>query len=194
MKYFLWLGAVLLLWGCESRLEDLPTFTTAKQVQAVIETPAGAGFQNKFNPETGQFEKVQEAGQDKVIRFLPWPVNVGFIPSTRAPKATAGKTEPLRVLIVAGSREPGTVTEIMPLGVLILEVAGEISYQVVATPAKPSERLITATSFEAFSTENGAAKKILETWFLKAEPARQVKLMGWKDERFADDLIRKWMK
>ena len=193
MKYVLWMWAALLLWSCEPRLENLPTFTDTRQVQAVVATPAGAGYQNKYSPETGEFQKVQEAGQDKVIRFLPWPVNAGFIPSTRQPKAPGSKNEPLSVVIIAGSQEPGSVMEIMPLGVLILEIAGEINYQVVATPAKPSERLLEATSYEDFSRENQAAKKILETWFLNYDRSKQTKIMGWKDERFAEDLIRKWM-
>ena len=49
--------AALLLWSCEPRLENLPTFTDTRQVQAVVATPAGAGYQNKFNPETGELEQ-----------------------------------------------------------------------------------------------------------------------------------------
>ena len=194
MKYFYCLLLVFTLAGCQTNLSNLPAYTETKQLQAVIETPAGAGYQNKYNPETGEFLKVQEAGQDKVIRFLPWPVNVGFIPSTRQPKATGSKDQPLPVLIIAGSQEPGTVTEIMPLGVLILETAGEINYQLIATPAKPSERLINATSYDEFAKENVAIKKILETWFINYAPAENTKIMAWKDDRFADELIRKWMK
>ena len=194
MKQLYCLLMLLLLAGCQTNLSNLPTYSNTKQLQAVIETPAGAGYQNKYNPETDKFLKVQEAGQDKVIRFLPYPVNVGFIPSTRQPKAPGSKDLPLPVLIIAGSQEAGTVTEIMPLAVLILETAGEINYQVIATPAKPSERLISATSFDEFTQENAAIKKILETWFLNYAPTENTKIMAWKDDRFAEELIRKWMK
>jgi len=185
---------LFMLAGCQTDLRNLPAYTDTKQLQAVIETPAGAGYQNKYNPETGEFLKVQEAGQDKVIRFLPYPVNVGFIPSTSEPKAPGSKDLPLPVLIIAGSQEPGTLTEIMPLAVLILETAGEINYQLIATPAKPSERLISATSYDEFTKENTAVKKILETWFTNYAPAENTRIMAWKDDRFAEELIRKWMK
>ena len=193
MKYFYCLLLLITLAGCQTDLSNLPAYSDTKQLQAIIETPAGAGYQNKYNPETGEFIKVKEAGQDKVIRFLPYPVNVGFIPSTRQPKAPGSKELPLRVLIIAGSQVPGTVTEIMPLGVLILETSGEINYQLVATPAKPSERLVSATSYEDFIRQNAAVKKILETWFVNYDPAENTRIMGWKDDRFAEDLIRKWM-
>lgn len=194
MKQLYYLFMLFILAGCQTNLSNLPTFSNTKQLQAVIETPAGAGYQNKYNPETGEFLKVQEAGQDKIIRFLPYPVNVGFIPSTRQPKAPGSKDQPLPVLIIAGSQEPGTITEILPLAVLVLETAGDINYQLIATPAKPSERLISATSYDEFSQENGAVKKILETWFLNYAPKENTRIMAWKDDRFADELIRKWMK
>src|SRR5687768_4635666 len=194
MKQIYSLILLFILSGCQTNLHNLPAYTDTKQLQAVIETPAGAGYQNKYNPETGEFLKVQEAGQDKVIRFLPYPVNVGFIPSTSEPKAPGSKDLPLPVLIIAGSQEPGTLTEIMPLAVLILETAGEINYQLIATPAKPSERLIAATSYDEFTKDNAAVKKILETWFTNYAPAENTRIMAWKDDRFAEELIRKWMK
>ena len=194
MKYFYCLLLLFTLAGCETDLSNLPAYTENKQLQAIIDTPAGAGYQNKYSPETKEFLKVQEAGQEKVIRFLPYPVNVGFIPSTGQPKASGSKGSPLPVLIIAGSQEPGTVTEIMPLGVLVLEVAGEINYQVIATPAKPSERLISATSYEEFDRDNKPVKKILETWFVNYDPTKEIRIMAWKDERFAEELVGKWMK
>lgn len=194
MKYSYCFFLLFLLAGCQTDLSNLPAYTETKQLQAVIETPAGAGYLNKYNPETKEFRKVQEAGQDKIIRFLPLPVNVGFIPSTRQPKAPGSKDQPLSVLIIAGSQPPGTVTETMPLGVLVLETAGEIKYQVVATPAKPHERLVEATSYDDFTSENAAIKKILETWFLNYDATERTKVMGWKDERFAEELIQKWLK
>lgn len=193
MKYLFVLLLLVPLAGCQPNLSNLPAYTENKQLQAIIETPAGAGYQNKYNPETNAFETVQEAGQDKAIRFLPYPVNAGFIPSTMPPKGTGSKENQLPVFIIASSQEPGTVLEIMPLGVLILEINGELTYQLVATPAKPSERLLSATSFEEFNQENPAVKKILETWFVNYDPAKKARIMAWKDDRFADELVRKWL-
>ncbi|MFC5269314.1 inorganic diphosphatase [Adhaeribacter terreus] len=175
--------------GCKTNYENLPAFSESKQVQVVIETPAGSAREYAFSPKTNEFVVVQEAGQDKIVRFLPYPANAGFIPSTRTPDS-----KPLHVLVLSESQQTGTVTEVMPLGVLLLESAGELEYQIVTVPAKPSERLLDATDSEEFMQKYPAAKRMLETWFLNAEPQKNVRIMGWKDDKFADDLIRKHMK
>ncbi len=184
---------LLALASCKTDYANLPAFSATKQVQAVIETPAGAGYQGKYDPETKAFRTLQEAGQDKVIRFLPYPGNLGFIPSTRPPGDNDSQ-ETLPVLVIAGSQPAGTVVEVMPIGVLLLEINEELKYLVIATPAKPSERLLEATTYDEFASRNQGAKKILETWFVSYNPTAKTRIMGWKDDTFADDLIRKWLK
>src|SRR5687768_11961256 len=101
MKYYVGLFLIAILASCKTDLATLPAFSETKQVQVVIETPAGAAHQNQYDPVTQQFQKEQEAGQDKIIRFLPFPVNEGFIPSTQEPKINGGSGEPLSVVIIA---------------------------------------------------------------------------------------------
>lgn len=190
----LFLGAALLLAGCKTDYANLPAFSATRQLQAVIEIPAGSAHQYKYDPETHEFPVEKEAGQDRIIRFMPYPVNYGFIPSTLLDKSRGGDGDPLEVLVLGESRETGTIMEVLPLGVLLLETAGDLQYKVLAVPAKPSERLIEATDFEELSTKYPAVKKILETWFLNYNPTEHARLMGWKDEKFAEELVRKWMK
>ena len=175
--------------GCKTNYENLPAFSESKQVQVVIETPAGSAKEFAFSPKTNEFAVVQEAGQDKIVRFLPYPANAGFIPSTKTPE-----NKPLKALVLSESQPTGTVTEVMPLGVLLLENAGELEYQIVTVPAKPSERLLEATNSEEFLQKYPAAKRVLETWFLNYRLQNNVRIMGWKDDRFADELIRKHLK
>ncbi|MBK0401684.1 inorganic diphosphatase [Adhaeribacter sp. BT258] len=189
MKKVLFGLGMLAFSGCKTNYEDLPAFSESKQVQVVIETPAGSAREYAFSSKTNEFAVVQEAGQDKIIRFLPYPANAGFIPSTRTPD-----NKPLFALVLSESQETGTVTEVMPVGVLLLESAGELEYQIVTVPAKPSERLLEATDSEEFIRKYPAAKKMLETWFLNSEPQNNVRIMGWKDDKFADELIRKHLK
>jgi inorganic pyrophosphatase len=188
------LFSMLLLAGCKTDYENLPAFSDTKQLQAVIEIPAGNAHKYEYNPDTREFQVDKEAGRDRIISFLPYPVNYGFIPSTLMDKSRGGDGDPLDVLVLGESRETGTVMEILPIGVLLLEDAGELDYKVLAVPAKPSERLIEATSYEELNTKYPAIKKILEEWFLNYNPKDRCRIMGWKDERFAEEQVRKWMK
>ena len=167
----------------------MPAFSENKQVQAVIETPAGSAREFAYDPKINDFFIKQEAGQDKRVRFLPFPANAGFIPSTQN-----SDKQPLHILLLSDRLETGDITETIPIGVLLLEEAGELEYQIIAVPAKPSERLLEATSSEEFTRKYPAVKKIIELWFLHAEPAKTVRIMGWKDENFADQIIRQHLK
>ncbi|HSI90031.1 MAG TPA: inorganic diphosphatase [Adhaeribacter sp.] len=195
MKHLLFCFLLLTAFSsCQTDLANQATFSGNRQLQAIIETPAGSAHPYRYNPEKKEFTVVQEAGQDKVVRFLPYPVNAGFIPSTLIDTSHSQPAHPLPVLIISESQPAGTLLEIIPLGVLILEVKGELQAQVVAVPAKPSGQLTTATDYATFSAKYPAAKKILEQWLVNAHPHIPTRIMGWKDEKYAIDLVRKWMK
>lgn len=188
--FFLLLPMLALFSGCKTDYANLPAYSGSRQLQAVIEVPAGSSHRPVYNRETKEFVNDKEAGKDRVVAFLPYPANFGFIPSTEI--NSNGK--PLEILVIAESQEPGTVLEVIPLGVLQLETAGELEHIVVAVPARPSERLISATDFAGFSKQYPAIKAILQTWFAHYNPTAHTNFVGWKNERFADKEIQRWMK
>ncbi|MFT2010097.1 inorganic diphosphatase [Pontibacter sp. 13R65] len=180
----------LLCSACKTDYANLPTYTPNKQLQAVIETPAGNNHKMVFDRTSQEFISEKEAGKDRIIRFLPYPGNYGFIPSTEV----GGKGAPLEVLVLSERAETGTVIEIIPIGVLQLEIAGELHPQIIAIPARPSEQLISAHDFRSFSKQYPAIKKILEDWFLHHNAAAKTRMGGWRDDKFADQMIQRWMK
>lgn len=188
----IWLLPLLaLLAGCQTDYANLPTYSGARQLQAVIEVPAGSAHRMVYNRETKEFENAKVAGKDHVLEFLPYPANFGFIPSTEI----NSKGKPLEALVIAESQPPGTVLEIIPLGILQLETAGELQHIVVAVPARPSEQLISATNFAALTKEYAAVKNILQTWFANHRaPTVRTRFVGWKNEAFAEEEIQRWMK
>jgi inorganic pyrophosphatase len=191
MKKLLYFSLVFLTCSaCQTDHANLPAYSKTKQLQAVIETPAGSAHVYKYDAASQTFPAVQEAGQDKIIKYLAYPGNYGFIPSTKLGKE--GKY--LQVLILGEKQETSTLQEITPLGVLLLEEAGELEYKIIAVPAKPSQRLIAATDYNEFTEKYPSVKRIIELWFLNYIPTNNSKIMGWKDERFAEELVQKWLK
>ncbi|MBF9255239.1 inorganic diphosphatase [Pontibacter sp. 172403-2] len=188
--FFLLLPVFALLSGCKTDYANLPTYSGARQLQAVIEVPAGSSHRLIYNRETKEFVNDKKAGLDRVIPFLPYLANFGFIPSTEISSNGNG----LKILVIAESREPGTVMEVIPLGVMQLETAGELEHVVVAVPARPSEQLISATDFASFSKQYPGIKSILQTWFTHYNPTAHTTFVGWRNERFADEEIQRWMK
>src|SRR5437899_700352 len=125
------LSLALFLSACTTNYENLPAYSDNKQLQAVIEIPAGSAHKYKYDPETHTFPVDQKAGREQIVDFLPYPGNYGFIPSTRLAKNRGGDGDGLDILVIGESRETGTVMEVLPLGIILLEVAGELDYKVI---------------------------------------------------------------
>ncbi|MGV3589066.1 MAG: inorganic diphosphatase [Adhaeribacter sp.] len=184
----------MLITACKTDYGNLPAFSERKQLQVVILTPAGSNHPQEYDYKTKTFISKQEAGLPEKINFLPLPGNLGFIPSTAIKPAENSETEPLTALVLAESAATGTVMEVIPLGTLALNIAGETRYIVVATPARPSDQVIAATDFTEFNTKYPAAKEIIQKWFLYHNPNQKTRLIGWKNDKETEDLIRRWLK
>ena len=180
----------LWLFSCKTDYAELPTYTGNKQLQAVIETPAGSNHKLVYNQEQKAFVNDKVAGQNRVIGFLPYPANLGFIPSTE----TNSKGKGLEVLVLSERLETGTVEEVIPIGLIQLETEGELQHIVVAVPARPSERQIEATNYNGLSVDYPAVKTILEEWFANYNAAANTNFVGWRDEKFAEKEIQRWMR
>lgn len=168
----------LLLFSCKKDYAELPAYTGNKQLQAVIETPAGSNHKLVYNRENKEFISDKFADMDRVIGFLPYPGNFGFIPSTEIDSNGKG----LEILVLSERVETGAVVEVIPVGLIQLETAGELQHIVVAVPARPSERRIDVTNFVALSQEYPAVKTILQNWFANYNPAARTSFVGWRDE------------
>ncbi|WP_205501831.1 inorganic diphosphatase [Rufibacter psychrotolerans] len=180
--------------GCTTDYQNLPAITETKHWQAVIETPSGSTQPLVYDAQEKEFVPQLEAGQPRKLEFLPYPGNEGFIPSTLVDSTQSSPAAPLPVLVLCNQKEPGTVLEILPVGVLVLETDGELRHVVVAVPARPSEQTISPNSYSDFSARYPAVKSILQQWYLNADPRKPTHLMGWKDEMYADKLIQQWVR
>jgi inorganic pyrophosphatase len=182
-----------LLVACKTDYQHLPAFSEQKQLQVVVLTPAGSNHPQKYDSQKKTFVSAQDAGMPEQVKFLPYPGNFGFIPSTLFKTDNAADSEPLRALVLAESMPTGTVAEVIPIGTLLLETAGEATFVVVTVPARPSEQVVAATDFATFSQSYPAAKDIIQKWFIHENPNRPTRLMGWKDEKYTEKLIRRWL-
>ncbi|ALI99590.1 inorganic diphosphatase [Rufibacter tibetensis] len=180
--------------SCKPNYLELPAISETKHWQAVVETPSGSTLPQVYNAQEKKFVAELEAGQPRKLEFLPYPGNEGFIPSTLVDSVTGRPAAPLPVLVLCNQKEPGTVLEILPVGVLILETGGELRHIVISVPAKPSEQTISPNSYSDFSARYPAVKSILEQWYLNVNARQPTRLSAWKDEAFADQLIQKWVK
>lgn len=170
--------------GSSTAPRDLPAFTE-RGVNAVIEIPAGTNHKVEYNKATDNFATDQRAGKDRVIDFLPYPGNYGFIPGTNLEEAAGGDGDALDVLVISEALPTGSVIEVRPIALLRLRDEGQQDDKVIAIPADSSRQVIDPKDYLDFSLRYDGAKHIIENWFLYYDGLGTATFEGWADEKAA---------
>lgn len=170
----------------------LPSFSAKGLLQGVIEIPAGTNTKYEYNKQLLQFEPDIRDGVPRRVNFMSYPLNYGFIPSTKMEKARGGDGDPLDVLVLAEHLPTGTVIELEPIGLLLLKDLGELDNKVLAIPADPTKRIIQASNWMEFQRDYSAIRHIIELFFLYYDGLGTMTIMGWADEKAALEEVKKW--
>lgn len=193
MKYLFVLLSIILTTRCKEKIDyyDIDTFSNLNKLHAVIEIPSGTNSKIEYNPSSGLFEIDQENGKDRIIRYLSYPGNYGFIPSTLSNKNEGGDGDPIDILVLSSSMTTGSLLEVVPVAVLKLLDNKEEDYKIIAIPSDVTQRTIQATSLNQMNTEYKDALQIIEKWFLNYNPKDPAQSAGWGDEKEALKIIKK---
>ena len=188
-------GLLLLVGSCRTdrvQYQHIDALTE-NGVNAVIEIPAGTNHKAEYNYESNAFEVEVRNGKERVVDFLPYPGNYGFIPSTHMDPERGGDGDALDILVIAESVPPGTVMEVKPIATLQLLDGGEIDTKLIGVPVDSSLQVIDAMDFLTFTLEYNAAQQIIQNWFLSYKGLGKMELIGWRDDRHAMAEIMKWL-
>ncbi|MDQ3101423.1 MAG: inorganic diphosphatase [Bacteroidota bacterium] len=191
--FFVFAMATILA-GCISMeekpdFEDLATFSKDPIMNAVIEIPAGASDKFEYDPITQEFPVSQRNGVPRRIKFLPYPANYGFIPSTKMNKDEGGDGDAVDVFVLCGALPTGTVIEVEAIGIIELLDAGERDDKLVAIPIDPELRTVDATDITELPQ---AAREILVTWLLNYDPEDGAELVSVKGRNEAIETVKRW--
>ena len=195
--YFCFVFLVLSVVSCKNLnknidYNNLPVIGENGGVNMVVEIPAGTNHKIEYQKDRKVFENDLENGQDRIIQFLPYPGNYGFIPSTYMDPNQGGDGDALDILLIAEHLETGEVAEVRPIAALRLNDRGEIDTKIIAVPMDKTQNYIQAENFVEFMLEYDSAKRIIEEWFLNYKGLGTTELLGWEDEQFAMREIEKW--
>ncbi|PHI21708.1 inorganic pyrophosphatase [Lewinellaceae bacterium SD302] len=163
-----------------------------QHINVVIEIPAGSNHKIEYDAEAGFVNDKNDDGSTRIIRFLPYPGNYGFIPGTYMDTARGGDGDALDVLVISESAPTGSLIPVIPIGALLLRDRGEIDTKLIAIPADESQQILPATDFLDFAINYDAARQIIENWFLNYKGRDMVEIIRWEDEHYAWEEVRKW--
>ena len=193
---FWFFAGFLLLQACGATKDyyNLQAFSTSDVANAVIEIPAGTNKKVEYNVIEKKFIIDRESGQERVIDYLPYPANYGFIPSTLSKTGSGGDGDALDVLVIAETHSVGTVMKVLPIALLKLIDDGEIDYKIIAVPAAEKKQIVNVTSYENLVSDYPELLKIIELWFLNYNKKDVSRVDGWGDEKEAVAEIRRNLK
>jgi inorganic pyrophosphatase len=93
------------------------------------------------------------------------------------------------VLVLSEAVKKGSKMPVHPIATLILKENNQNRHVIIATPADTLDKLTNTLVFEEFIVENAGEKQIIQDWFLYQKGLGKVQLVGWKDEKYAQNLL-----
>mgnify|MGYP002635240020 CR=1 FL=1 len=194
MKYLL--ASIIVVIGlsnCNTHsLENIPAMNDDGSFNAIVEIPAGTNHKIEFNKECAEFEVDFRDGKERIIQFLPYPGNYGFIPKTMMAEDRGGDGDALDVLIIAESMPTGTWVKFRPLAMLKLIDDGEKDFKILGVPSDPKLNVLNVNSYAELVEAHPQVLIIVENWFLSydSDPAQSE---GWANGHEAEAEIRRWL-
>lgn len=166
MKKLLFLSTVLMM-SCTEKNDYTSIATTSKSGNyvAVIEIPSGTNKKIEYNPQSNKFEMDKKDGVDRVIEFLPYLGNYGFIPSTLSDTKQGGDGDPIDVLVLTEALKTGDVIEILPLALFKLMDENQEDFKIIAVPKDQNLNVLNVTTYEELGKKHPVAVEILKLWF-----------------------------
>jgi len=175
---------------CWGNLEKPTAFNSlGSTLRFRIEIPAGTKQKWEFNFETGEMEKDYQDGKERIIQFLPYPGNYGFIPET-----LAGDGDPIDVIDLDEAGERGELKKVRIIGALEFEDKKEEDIKFIGV--SPNGTFGHIKSIEQLLLEKPAVLEILKSWFLNYKKPGKMVFYGYIDRESSRRLIenarKKW--
>lgn len=171
----------------------LPSYSMNGNLQIVVEIPAGTNKKVEYDYISNTFPVDIKDGEERVINFLPYPGNYGFIPSTMMERSRGGDGDALDVLVLSQHLPVGTLVEVIPIAVLHLIDNGEADSKIIAVPFNRIHQVVKATSYSQLHSKYPNIQRLIELWFTSYKGADVMEFIGWGNEVSARAEIEKWL-
>lgn len=177
--------------ACSSRginYNTLNSFDENQNLRAVIEIPAGTNNKIEYQPLKNTFEIDTLEGAPRIIKFLPYPVNYGFIPST---KVNNSKTDDaLDIMVLGKPLNTGQIISVKPIALLKMNNDGEADHKVLTVPIDTEHQIIPIKDFEDLSQNYPKVRDLIADWFLNYDKKSDIQILGWSDESKAIEYVK----
>jgi inorganic pyrophosphatase len=169
-----------------------PAMNQDGTVNAVVEIPAGTIAKWEVNgtlpdgtrPDDGRLRWEFDNGKPRVIQYLGYPGNYGFIPCT-----LGGDDDQLDILLVGPPLPKGAVSSAKFIGVLKMLDGGDTDDKILAVTKESP--LYGVNDLADLDDKFPGVRDIIEIWFTHYKGQGEMKAQGWGDIEEAELIIQK---
>jgi len=195
--YFISIGIILTLAACQPKEKDakhlwhdIPAINDQGMVNAVIEIPTGSNKKYEVNKTSGQAEwEILENGENRIIKYLSYPVNYGMIPHTYLPESEGGDGDPLDIIVLGPAYERGSIVPSKIIGVLLLKDHGETDDKFIAV--SEASVFVNIDNLNELDAEFPGVREIIYIWFTNYKGQGKLESTGWLDDKEAKAMLEK---
>tara|TARA_B110000014_G_C19944483_1_gene488676 strand:- start:149 stop:742 length:594 start_codon:yes stop_codon:yes gene_type:complete len=149
-------------------IDEIPFIQDEELSNFFVEIPSGSKEKWEINKDTGTLELELREGKKRIISFLPYPGNYGFIPQT-----LSGDGDPIDLIDLDESSPQGAIKQVKIIGAIYFEDKKEIDYKFIGV--SPNGTFKDVNSIEELLLEKPVLFEILKLWFLSyKQPGKMV--------------------
>lgn len=188
MKY-LCLALLFASWSVRSESVCGIEMGSHSLVKATIEITAGSNRKWELNKKTGELEwegAVSGVG-GRVVDYLGYPANYGYIEQTLSSEAEGGDGDALDIVVLGDQLSRSEKAEVRPLAVLRLLDQREIDDKIIAT--QMSGPFSSVRSISELQQKYPEVMEILALWFANYKRRGGLEVLEWGDEILARRVI-----
>ena len=149
-----------------------------------IEIPAGTKEKWEVNKTNGKLEVQKNKKGKRIINFISYPGNYGFIPQT-----IAGDGDPLDVIDLDLSAVRGSTTPVNIIGGLYFKDKKETDIKLIAI--NPRGNFKDITNIDDLLYEHSAITEILKLWFLNYKKPGKMVFIKYLNKSESQGIIEK---
>jgi inorganic pyrophosphatase len=171
-------------------LRDIAAFASDSLVNVVIEIPAGTSEKWELNKENGRLEWEQlTPGSFRVIDYLAYPANYGFVPQTLLPETTGGDGDPVDVFVLGSAIARERIVTVRIVGMIHLLDNEESDPKLLAV--NTDEAGLDINSFEMLKNKYPGIIEIIRIWLLNYKGPDKINILSVNDETDALRYLKK---
>lgn len=171
-------------------LRDIAAFTTDSLVNVVIEIPAGTNQKWELNKETGRIEWERVTPDSlRIIDYLAYPANYGFVPQTLLPETTGGDGDPVDVFVLGPAIARGIIVSVRIVGIIHMLDDDEMDSKLLAVSAENEG--LHAETFQMLVSKYPGVLEILQIWLSNYKGQGRIEILSVQDEEHAYRFLEK---